>query len=399
MAPTPTTAAASSRPPLHDAASRQRLRVSLALVALVIYAVFAGVQHAEVLMGLVDAGDSWRLSAFNLSGGLLFYGLMRSGLNHHLHSDPGLNFPQMLWAMTGIAWAYAITGPARGGVILIMMLIIVFGMFALSARQSRLITATGFAMLGGVMLCKALTDPAHYPPRVEVVHFAFAGVVMGAVALLAGRLGALRARLERQRADLTVALERIQALATRDELTGLLNRRAVLDRLQIELRERDAEAPPLCVALIDLDHFKRVNDTHGHAAGDEVLRRFAEAARQVVRGGDVMARWGGEEFLLMMPGASVAQGLESLARIRARLADMPMTDIHPELVVTFSAGLAACSGHGDLEQAIERADAAMYAAKNAGRNRSLAAPAHPLAAGRADCATLAASSAEVRTPE
>jgi diguanylate cyclase (GGDEF)-like protein len=387
-----------ARPPLPDDASRQRLRVSLALVALVVYVLFAGVQHLEVLMGLVDAGASWRLTAFNLSGGLLFYGLMRSGLNRRVRGDPSLNFPQMLWAMTGISWAYAITGPARGGVILIMMLIIVFGMFALTARQARVIAATGFGMLGGVMLCKALTDPANYPPRVEIVHFVFAAVVMGAVAVLAGRLGSLRARLERQRADLTVALERIQALATRDELTGLLNRRAVLDRLQIELRIRDAESPQLCVALIDLDHFKSVNDTHGHAAGDEVLRRFAEAARQVVRGGDVMARWGGEEFLLMMPGATVVQGLESLARIRIRLGEMPMTDIHPGLAVTFSAGVAACCGQADLERAIERADAAMYAAKKGGRNRSLAAPAGPPEAVPAECATLAASSAEVRTP-
>jgi diguanylate cyclase (GGDEF)-like protein len=388
-----------ARPTLQDDASRQSLRASLALVALVIYAVFAGVQYLEVLMGLVEAEASWWLTAFNLTGGTLFYGLMRSGLNRHVRGDPSLNFPQMLWAMTGISWAYAITGPARGGVILIMMLIIVFGMFALTHRQARVIAATGFAMLGGVMLCKALTDPARYPPRVEVLHFVFAGIVMGAVALLSGRLGALRSRLERQRADLTVALERIQALATRDELTGLLNRRAVLDRLQIELRERDAEPPQLCVALIDLDHFKRVNDNHGHAAGDEVLRRFAEAARQVVRGGDVMARWGGEEFLLMLPGASLAQGLESLARIRMRLAEMAMADIHPELVVTFSAGLAACSGQADLERAIERADAAMYAAKKAGRDRSVTAPARPSAAAPADCATLAASSAEVHTPE
>jgi diguanylate cyclase (GGDEF)-like protein len=388
-----------ARPPLPDDASRQRLRVSLALVALVVYVMFAGVQHLEVLMGLVDADASWRLTAFNLSGGLLFYGLMRSGLNRQVRGDPSLNFPQMLWAMTGISWAYAITGPARGGVILIMMLIIVFGMFALTARQARAIAATGFGMLGGVMLCKALTDPANYPPRVEIVHFVFAAVVMGAVAVLAGRLGNLRARLERQRADLTVALERIQALATRDELTGLLNRRAVLDRLQIELRTRDAEPPQLCVALIDLDHFKSVNDSHGHAAGDEVLRRFAEAARQVVRGGDVMARWGGEEFLLMMPGATVVQGLESLTRIRIRLGEMPMTDIHPELAVTFSAGVAACCGQADLERAIERADAAMYAAKKGGRNRSLAAPAGATAAVPAECATLATSSAEVRTPE
>ena len=358
---------------LLDEEPRQRLRASQALLALVVYVVFAGVQHLEVLMGLIDADASWRLTVFNLSGAVVFYAVIRSGLNLRLRHDRALSVPQMLWAMTGIAWSYAITGPARGGVILIMLLIIVFGMFALTPRQARVIAASGFGLLGSVMLWKALTDPAHYDPRVEALHFAFAGIVMGAVAVLSIRLGKLRARLETQRADLTVALERIQALATRDELTGLLNRRAVLERLHVELRERDRALPLLCVALIDLDHFKRINDNHGHAAGDQVLRRFAELARAEVRGGDVVARWGGEEFLVMMPGASIEQGLRGLERIRQRLLASPFDGIEAGLVVTFSAGLALCNSEADLEPAIERADAAMYGAKQTGRDRVLAA--------------------------
>jgi diguanylate cyclase (GGDEF)-like protein len=223
------------------------------------------------------------------------------------------------------------------------------------------------------MVWKAVTDPLHYDPRVEGMHLCFAGVVMGAVAMLSIRLGKLRTRLEAQRSELTQALQRIQALATRDDLTGLLNRRAVLERLHIELRERDRALPRLCVALIDLDHFKRINDSFGHAAGDQVLRRFAELARAELRGGDVIARWGGEEFLVMMPGADVEQGLRGLDRIRQRLRGSPLDEIEPALTISFSAGLSLCSEEADLERAIERADAAMYRAKQAGRDRVLAA--------------------------
>jgi len=350
---------------------RQQLRASQALLVLVVYVIFAGVQHVEVLLGMIDATASWRLTAFNLFGSTAFYLVIRSGLNRRLPRDRGLTLPQSLWAMTSIAWSYAITGPARGAVILIMMLIILFGMFSLTATKLRLHALTGFTLLAVVMVWKAVTDPDRYDPRVEAMHLVFAGVVMGTVAVLAVRLGRMRERLEAQRAELKQALERIQALATRDDLTGLLNRRAVLERLQLELREQECTLPRLCVALIDLDHFKRINDNFGHAAGDQVLRGFAELARAELRGGDVIARWGGEEFLVMLPGAGIEQGCNGLARIRQRLHASPFDEIEPGLVITFSAGVALCNSEDDLEAAIERADTAMYLAKQAGRDRSL----------------------------
>jgi diguanylate cyclase (GGDEF)-like protein len=352
---------------------RQHLRTSQAMLVLAVYAVFAVVQHLEVLMGLIDERASWLLTAWNVGGGIGFYVLLRSGLNRRLPKDRSLTIPQTLWAIVGIAWSYGITGPARGAVILIMMLVIMFGMFSLTPARARTMAATAFALLAGVMIYKAATDPAHYDPRVEGLHLVFSGIVIAACSVLSVRIGRLRARLELQRSELSSALERIQALATRDELTGLLNRRAVLERLHLELCERNRELPRLCVALIDLDHFKRVNDQHGHAAGDQVLRRFAELAREEIRNGDVLARWGGEEFLLMMPGADAAQGLRGLARIRERLHASPLNELAQGLVVTFSAGVAECLSEPDLEPAIERADQAMYRAKALGRDRALCA--------------------------
>jgi len=368
---------------------QQRLRASQTLLALLVYAVFAVVQHMEVLAGMIDEAASWRLTAWNLTGGVGFYLAIRSGINLRVEADPALTVPQMLWAMVGITWSYAITGPARGGVLLIMTLVLLFGIFTLPPRRSRMLAGLAFALLAATMAWKGWTDPARYDPRVEVMHFVFAAIVLGAVAALAERLGKLRARLVAQRTELASALERIQSLATRDELTGLLNRRAAIDSLRAELRRRDRVKPMMCVALIDLDRFKRINDDHGHAAGDRVLRTFAEVAAAEVRAPDVLSRWGGEEFLLMMPATDEGEGLACLERVRRRLQQVVFDDLAPGLRVSFSAGVAACLDEDDLEPAIDRADRAMYQAKNAGRDRVVCASqlSAPAAGARAAKAT------------
>ena len=352
---------------------RHTLRIAQSLLALVVYAVFAVVQHVEVLAGLVDERDSWFLTAWNLSGGVVFYALIRTGLSRRIADDRLLMLTQSLWAMVGIAWSYAITGPARGGVMLIMLLVLNYGMFALRPHQARALALAGFGMIGTVMVWKGLNDPTRYDPRVEALHFVFAGIVMASVSTLSIRLGKLRERLHQQRSELAQALQRIQALATCDELTGLTNRRAVMERMQQELAVRGRGAPLMSVALIDLDHFKRINDGHGHAAGDAVLRRFADSARDTVRVGDTMSRWGGEEFLLVMPATSTTEAMVTMARLRQRLQQQNFDEIAPGLAVSFSAGVAECVGPADLEAAIERADAAMYQAKSGGRDRVVAA--------------------------
>lgn len=348
---------------------RQLLRVSQALLVLAVYVVFAGVQHMEVVLGLIDPAQSWPLTAWNLIGGIGFYVCLRSGMNLRLKKGRSLALPQSIWAMVSITWSYAITGPARGAVILIMILVVVFTMFEMPAEKARAVAAAAFAMLGTVMVCKALTDPARYDPRVEGMHLLFSGIVLTAASVLAVRIGALRVRLENQRAELAQALERIRALATRDDLTGLTNRRAALDRMHDELAVRGRPEPLMSLALLDIDHFKRINDGHGHAAGDVVLRRFADCAQIQVRAGDLLARWGGEEFLLVMPATAAVQAVAVLERVRLALRCVSFDDIAPGLAVTFSAGVAECLGEHDLEAAIARADTAMYDAKRGGRDR------------------------------
>lgn len=357
--------------------ARQRMWISQTVLVLSVYVVFAIVQHLEVMLGLIDASHSWALTGWNLAGGLGFYLCIRSGWNKRLKTGRSLAVPQSMWAMAGISWSYAITGPARGAVIPIMVLVVMFTMFDMSPAKARAIAGVAFAMLGTVMVWKALTDPTRYDPRVEAVHLLFSGIVLAASSVLAVRIGKLRARLQAQRSELERALDRIRSLATQDELTGLANRRAAIDRMRDELAVRGRPEPLMSLALMDLDHFKLINDSHGHAAGDAALRRFGECAQREVRQGDMLARWGGEEFLLVMPATAQDEAMAAMERLRQAVRRTRFDDIAPGLTVSFSGGLAQCAGAGDLEAAIARADAAMYEAKRMGRDRVVAGPTTP----------------------
>ena len=160
-------------------------------------------------------------------------------------------------------------------------------------------------------------------------------------------------------------------LATRYELTGLTNRREASQRTREELalrprRSQQAQSS-FAVVLMDIDHFKRVNDTQGHAAGDEVLRRFASVAESQIRVGELLLRWVGEEFLLVLPGLSEHAALKAVERLRERQACESFGHIALDLNITFSAGVACC-GEGDgIDDTVARADCALYEAKGSGR--------------------------------
>ena len=118
-----------------------------------------------------------------------------------------------------------------------------------------------------------------------------------------------------------------------------------------------------------IDHFKNVNDTLGHQAGDEALQRFSSILASALRAGDVLARWGGEEFILLLPATPLDEAASVIERLRARCADPASWVERPELQVTFSAGLSAHTDGESMQQVIARADAALYRAKSEGRNR------------------------------
>jgi len=187
----------------------------------------------------------------------------------------------------------------------------------------------------------------------------------------ATRILGLHAALLRAQDDLRV-------LATRDGLTGLFNRRAILDMLDRELVRAKREGSSLGVVLADVDHFKKVNDTYGHSAGDAVLQQVAQRMRTTVRAYDSVGRYGGEELLLVLPQCEEDEAALTAERTREAIAATPCTAGEVELPVHVSLGVAASRTLGtfDAKALIHAADAALYRAKRGGRNRlERAAPA------------------------
>jgi diguanylate cyclase (GGDEF)-like protein len=162
----------------------------------------------------------------------------------------------------------------------------------------------------------------------------------------------------------------IQRLAITDELTGLYNRRGIMELGQREFERAARHNRPLSVVLIDIDHFKNVNDSHGHAAGDQVLRVMGEQCRRHVRGTDLVGRFGGEELLLLLPETKIKAAYEAAERLRKLIEEMEVQREQSKIKVTISLGVAERKGNmEELAELIHRADEALYAAKEGGRNR------------------------------
>jgi diguanylate cyclase (GGDEF)-like protein len=172
--------------------------------------------------------------------------------------------------------------------------------------------------------------------------------------------------------------EQAERLATTDGLTGLLNRRTFNAQLQGRLREAQRYNRPLSLLLLDVDHFKRVNDTFGHPAGDAVLKGIAAVAQKQARETDIVARYGGEEMALILPETDAAGAHAIAERIRKAVGATSHPTEQGAIQVTVSIGLATSPCPGDAEAVLEAADKALYRAKQGGRNRVVAAnPASP----------------------
>ena len=186
---------------------------------------------------------------------------------------------------------------------------------------------------------------------------------------LEDRVALRTAELQRALSNQTELVSSLAELSVRDPLTGLHNRRH-LDAEMVRLFEHSVRYErPLCLALLDLDSFKSINDTFGHEIGDEVLRRVAQILVEFTRGPDLVARFGGEELALVMPETSLAAAVEVCERIRLRIMFEPWDDVAPGLTVTGSLGVCEEDGHDTVWHLLRSTDQLLYAAKAGGRNR------------------------------
>jgi diguanylate cyclase (GGDEF)-like protein len=163
---------------------------------------------------------------------------------------------------------------------------------------------------------------------------------------------------------------RLRRLSITDPLTEAYNREFLQQRLPLAVEHADRRGEPLAVAMIDIDHFKDVNDQHGHAVGDRVLAEVAQRLRAAIRSGDLLVRYGGEEFLVLLPGSDAAKAAEIAERMRLKMDSDPIATDGARIDVRISVGVAELRRGSDTgEQLVRRADTALYAAKGRGRNR------------------------------
>jgi two-component system cell cycle response regulator len=224
------------------------------------------------------------------------------------------------------------------------------------------------------------------PPQTAAI--SFAGTAVGRLALAPTARGLSRddkrmlSLLESELGgplQMTTLYEDARRLATTDALTGLLNRRAFIEAVERERARSDRHAFPLSLLLLDVDHFKRINDVHGHAAGDAVLQGVARVLEGVARRSDFVGRWGGEEFVLALPQTGGAGARVAAERLRRALAAAIHKGPAPEcplLQVTGSIGIASAEAPWSVDALFDAADEAMYAAKSRGRNRVESATRH-----------------------
>jgi diguanylate cyclase (GGDEF)-like protein len=332
------------------------------------YLLYGLITVVQVQFGFLSSRQAWILFAGSVVLNAVFYALVRSGWSART-ADPGLARTQLLLGVGVMFIAYPFLGPAAPTMVIVMSSHIVYSMFGMPPRAVWRLVAASLAALAVTMVACHLAMPERYPVGTQLSAFLYALLVVPLIALLAGRVSAMTLRLQRQQEQLQQALAEVQALANRDELTRVHNRHHMTGLLGEQRRAHQQARKAMSLALIDIDHFKRINDLQGHNIGDQVLRRFAALAQEQLRLTDLVARWGGEEFLIGLPHTTRSDALEVIERLQRALADPARAGMPAGLAVSFSAGVTEMRDDETLEAAIERADQAMYAAKRSGRAR------------------------------
>jgi diguanylate cyclase (GGDEF)-like protein len=360
-----------TQPPIDGSIQRLRLkRFALAagtyvlLIALMWVAFCAGYYHAT-FFGVWLTSVAVLLSQAALS--LVFFG----GLNNRF-KDPSLTEFQVLMGLGWETFLLAHLDTARGTFLVLYVLVLLFGLFHLPPKVFTRCAVLALLGFTGINLWDAFGDQLN-DPGLAALQTCSLFIVLGWLCMYAGFVQRSRQRMHQRRITLQAHQEtlrgmmfQLEELASTDELTNLYNRRHFLRLATRELETMDGNYTG-GLALIDLDHFKRVNDLLGHAAGDRVLQVFAATASDCLRSDDILARYGGEEFVLLIPRCTRAQLIECCERVREAFANVTIPDL-PGLELSLSVGMTLIERDDDMDRALQRADHALYRAKHHGRN-------------------------------
>jgi diguanylate cyclase (GGDEF)-like protein len=353
----------------HRPDGKHAVRIRRFLLGLSAYAVCVPLLALAVMLGLMpaNAAIAWAVMALAANG--VLYAMFRARVNERF-ADPSLTWLQILVGAALIMFVSYHMDATRTVALMMCLVVLAFGSFRFSTRE--FMTAAGVMLAGyaGVVNLLMWMKPEVVNVPLEGFRWLMLAFVLPTFAVVGGRLSELRARLRRTNDELTTALSMIQKMATHDTLTGLPNRalfNEALNHAIAQARRRDRQ---LALFFLDLDRFKNINDTLGHAVGDRILQEAARRLVASVRTSDLVARLGGDEFVLLLEDFRDSADLaEIAAKVLADFAPAVTVD-GQDLALSASIGICTFPEDGtDAQALVANADIAMYRAKEQGRNR------------------------------
>src|SRR5579883_1097073 len=357
------------RPNAFTLARRARQRRQIQLMIAASYLIDAGVLQVYAYAGTIPVTIAPAYAACGLASVGFYLMLSETGVTERL-KDHYFVTPQLIISLL-IMLAFSYIAP-QVGVMFLCGLFVVFSFGALRATPRQTALVWPILVLGLAALFLLTDKPITMPHDGPIERFATMSVFVlgiGRCMFLGIFSSAMRHSLYQRGLKLKEAYRRIEELAELDELTGSLNRRSIMRALDEEIARAQRLNNPCSVALIDLDWFKRINDAYGHPTGDEVLRTFAITVFANIRSIDKFGRYGGEEFLLLLPDTAEREAARMMDRLRMIVAELDWSAFSAGMRVTISAGVTALRRDESSDTLLARADRALYASKAGGRNR------------------------------
>ncbi len=347
---------------------KQALRIRRFFMAVAVYALCAPLGYVSYLAGVMEweaiAGLLIIIPIINIS----LYIFFRTGLNLK-QADPSLTAVQMCAAILLVMYVMYFANESRGGLLLIYIIILLFGIFRLNTRSFLYVSVFTLLTYGGDIALLHLYHPQGVNFNLEYLQWITLALVLITFSTIGGYISSLRQNLSISKSQQAKYIEIIREMAIRDELTGIYNRRHLMGLLDYEKNRSLRSGGVFCLAMLDIDLFKNVNDRHGHLAGDAVLRAVATMIDKTLRNTEFCGRYGGDEFLIVLTQTDIKGALIFAERVRINIENAPFPGLGPDFKVTVSIGLSEYQIGEEVDKIISRADEALYLAKKGGRNR------------------------------
>lgn len=340
----------------------QTLRIKRFLMAVGSYAMWAVLCTVCILQGFTrfDMTDLYYLIVAVILTNASIYFIIRTGLNKRF-KDPSLTLLQMVTATFWIMICLYGAGEIRSSMLMLYFVVLIFGVFRLRIRQFMFISFFALVNYSVVVYMNYTFHPEEIKLKVELTNILFLATVLPWFSLVGSYITNLRTTIAK-------ALETIEKLAVTDELTEVYNRRRLLEILKEQKAFCDRGNKTFSICILDLDHFKQVNDSFGHETGDIVLKTVAGMIKHNIRDFDTIARYGGEEFMLVLCGTTEDEAMAFAERVREIVESIRFDNLN-DFCITISIGVSEYRPQESFQNTINRADKALYRAKELGRNR------------------------------